>query len=245
MSAPLNSSTTSVPPPPVPVPQSNKSSKFPPRPNRRNKNFPPPTVESFKKSEFQRNRDALIRMNFLYQSAHFYSQFRPPPDNSQIGGHRPLARFFASTMKKIASRLVVRLDSSIKNSICKNCGSVLVSGPTAGKSLENFGGSCEIKIDENSTLKKLCLACSTETIVNIRKEIREKNVREFTKERRKKRKKLRKIEKKLEIQTQENSKEIKENFNEIQENSIKIKENLDSQEIKENSIRNVENEKCN
>ena len=54
------------------------------------------------------NKDALERMNYLYQIA--YEALKV--------NNQPLARFYISTMVNIGKRLVIRLDPSIKRTIC-------------------------------------------------------------------------------------------------------------------------------
>lgn len=66
------------------------------------------------------NKDALERMNYLYQIA--YEALKV--------NNQPLARFYISTMVNIGKRLVIRLDPSIKRTICKHCHSLLVEGIT-------------------------------------------------------------------------------------------------------------------
>ncbi|XP_077980609.1 ribonuclease P protein subunit p21-like [Glandiceps talaboti] len=69
------------------------------------------------------NREAFQRMNFLYQAAH--STLVQNPDNVE------LARFYIATMRTIAKRLVLRIDPSIKRTICKKCNLLLIPGITA------------------------------------------------------------------------------------------------------------------
>ena len=66
------------------------------------------------------NKDALERMNYLYQLAY----------KSLDLGNEALARFYIFTMTGIAKRLAIRLDPSIKRTICKYCNSLLVAGIT-------------------------------------------------------------------------------------------------------------------
>ena len=67
-----------------------------------------------------KKEDALTRMNYLYQLAHEALKLN----------NQPLARFYIYTMKGIAKRLVIKMDKSIKRTICKHCDSLLVSGIT-------------------------------------------------------------------------------------------------------------------
>uniref|UniRef100_A0A8C6TK27 Uncharacterized protein n=1 Tax=Neogobius melanostomus TaxID=47308 RepID=A0A8C6TK27_9GOBI len=81
-----------------------------------------------------KDRDAYLRLNFLYQVGHLYFDFYLPaahcvlaqnPDNTE------LARFYCFTQKTIARRLVLRQDPSVKRTLCKKCYSLLIPGVTA------------------------------------------------------------------------------------------------------------------
>ena len=65
-------------------------------------------------------KEAMDRMNYLYQLAHQALKLE----------QEPLARFYIYTMKGISKRLVIKLDPSIKRTICKHCDSLLVAGIT-------------------------------------------------------------------------------------------------------------------
>ena len=66
------------------------------------------------------HKDAIERMNYLYQIAHEALRLK----------NESLARFYMYTMMTISKRLVIRLDPSIKRTICKHCHSLLVPGIT-------------------------------------------------------------------------------------------------------------------
>uniref|UniRef100_A0A8C6TJ24 Uncharacterized protein n=1 Tax=Neogobius melanostomus TaxID=47308 RepID=A0A8C6TJ24_9GOBI len=70
-----------------------------------------------------KDRDAYLRLNFLYQAAHCV--LAQNPDNTE------LARFYCFTQKTIARRLVLRQDPSVKRTLCKKCYSLLIPGVTA------------------------------------------------------------------------------------------------------------------
>ncbi|XP_072028826.1 ribonuclease P protein subunit p21-like [Amphiura filiformis] len=69
------------------------------------------------------NRDAFLRMNFLYQAAH--TTLVQNPDNTQV------ARFYIATLKTVAKRLVLRIHPHMKRTICKRCDLLLIPGVTA------------------------------------------------------------------------------------------------------------------
>ncbi|XP_069827184.1 ribonuclease P protein subunit p21 isoform X1 [Dendropsophus ebraccatus] len=69
-----------------------------------------------------KDKEALQRLNFLYQAAHCV--LAANPENVE------LARFYCHTEKTIGKRLVLRQDPSIKRTICKRCSGLLLSGIT-------------------------------------------------------------------------------------------------------------------
>lgn len=68
-----------------------------------------------------KHSDAVLRMNFLHQAA---------LQMAQSPGCKRVSRFYNQTFKQIAQRNVIRLSSSIKHGICKNCNSSLIPGVT-------------------------------------------------------------------------------------------------------------------
>ncbi|XP_075268259.1 ribonuclease P protein subunit p21-like isoform X1 [Opisthocomus hoazin] len=74
-----------------------------------------------------RDREALQRLNFLFQAAHWVLPHSPA-----------LARFYCSTQRGAARRLVLRLDPSVKRAVCRRCCSLLLPG--AGGCLRLRGG---------------------------------------------------------------------------------------------------------
>ncbi|KAJ3076169.1 Ribonuclease P protein subunit p21 [Podochytrium sp. JEL0797] len=77
-------------------------------------------------------RDALIRMNFMYQAASLYAAVAAVPGtNTPSRATGSLARFYSRCMKQVASRMVLRMDPAVKRSICKQCDSILIPGLTA------------------------------------------------------------------------------------------------------------------
>ncbi|XP_048866983.1 ribonuclease P protein subunit p21 [Brienomyrus brachyistius] len=70
-----------------------------------------------------KDKEALQRINFLYQAAHCVLAHNP--ENVE------LVRFYCFTQRTISRRLVLRQDPSVKRTICKKCCSLLVPGITA------------------------------------------------------------------------------------------------------------------
>lgn len=90
-----------------------------------------------------KDKEALQRLNFLYQAAHCV--LAANPENVE------LARFYCHTQKTIGKRLVLRQDPSIKRTICKRCSSLLLSGITCTVRQRNRQG-------QRLTLIR-CLSC--------------------------------------------------------------------------------------
>lgn len=83
-------------------------------------------------------------MNFLYQAAH--SVLSSNPSQPQ------LARFYIHTLKTISKRLVLKIDPTIKRTICKSCDTLLVPGVTC---------THRIRAAREKHLVVKCLTCGT------------------------------------------------------------------------------------
>eukprot|EP00124_Ichthyophonus_hoferi_P004967 Ihof_evm3s627 gene=Ihof_evmTU3s627 len=70
------------------------------------------------------NKEAYERMNYLYQAAQFALLSADHPNV-------PLARHYCITLKNIAKRLVLRIDPTVKRTICKRCNCLLAPGVTS------------------------------------------------------------------------------------------------------------------
>jgi len=71
-----------------------------------------------------KNKDAFIRMNFLYQAATMLAG----PDKTE---EHKLSMFYAANMKRIGKRLVLRISPAVKRTICKYCSSPLIPAVSA------------------------------------------------------------------------------------------------------------------
>ncbi|XP_037227937.1 ribonuclease P protein subunit p21 isoform X2 [Falco biarmicus] len=74
-----------------------------------------------------RDREALQRLSFLFQAAHWVLPHSPA-----------LARFYCSTQRGAARRLVLRMAPSVKRAVCRRCCSLLLPG--AGGCVRLRGG---------------------------------------------------------------------------------------------------------
>ncbi|CAH3173930.1 unnamed protein product [Porites evermanni] len=68
-------------------------------------------------------QEASHKLNFLHQASHAVLTINP--------ANVEMSRFYTSTMKEIARKLVYKLDPSIKRTTCKHCNALLVPGVTA------------------------------------------------------------------------------------------------------------------
>ncbi|XP_068854755.1 ribonuclease P protein subunit p21-like isoform X1 [Aphelocoma coerulescens] len=75
-----------------------------------------------------RDREALQRLNFLFQAAHWAVPRSPG-----------LARFYLSTQRAAARRLVLRMTPSVKRRLCRRCCSLLAPGLGGGLRLRGHG----------------------------------------------------------------------------------------------------------
>lgn len=76
-------------------------------------------VEEESSDVYIRGRDVFERMNYLYQLIDYWSPTNPE-----------LAAYYSELMISISKKSVLRLDTSIKRSICKGCNFHLVEGST-------------------------------------------------------------------------------------------------------------------
>lgn len=71
------------------------------------------------KDTFIRGRDVFERMNYLYQLSYLWSNTNPD-----------ISAYYAKLMLSISKKSVLRLDQTIKRTICKGCCTYLVDGRT-------------------------------------------------------------------------------------------------------------------
>ncbi|KAI9249126.1 RNAse P Rpr2/Rpp21/SNM1 subunit domain-containing protein [Phascolomyces articulosus] len=83
----------------------------------------------------QQHLQAYQRMNFLYQASILMSTTLISSNDKESSGKPqslvPLGRYYNSNMKKIARKLVLRSDPSVKRVICKRCDTALLPVLTA------------------------------------------------------------------------------------------------------------------
>ena len=80
------------------------------------------------------HREIYQRMNFLYQAATLMTTITTdtqPQTPSNSKNLASLGRFYVNTMKTIGTKQVLRIDPSIKRTICKRCDTILLPGVTS------------------------------------------------------------------------------------------------------------------
>ncbi|KAK9767466.1 hypothetical protein K7432_002731 [Basidiobolus ranarum] len=81
------------------------------------------------------HREVYQRMNFLYQASMMMTAATAgSSDNSDLGN---LGRFYASHMKEIGKRVVLRMDPKVKRSICRHCDIPLIPSITSNTTIQN------------------------------------------------------------------------------------------------------------
>ncbi|KAK0503705.1 RNAse P Rpr2/Rpp21/SNM1 subunit domain-containing protein, partial [Armillaria luteobubalina] len=77
------------------------------------------------------NKDIIQRLNFLYQaSVYLNSVTSQSPSRRRRVSTSDLSRSYVSSMKVVGQKTVVKMDPSIKRTICKGCNTILVPGST-------------------------------------------------------------------------------------------------------------------
>ncbi|KAI0779479.1 Rpr2-domain-containing protein [Fomes fomentarius] len=94
------------------------------------------------------NRDIIQRINFLYQASTYLNTVaQPTPLNHGQAHHKgkekkrnairhpqntsELSRSYVSTMRIVGQKAMVRMDPSIKRTLCKKCDTILIPGSTS------------------------------------------------------------------------------------------------------------------
>ncbi|KAG9284045.1 hypothetical protein G9A89_022819 [Geosiphon pyriformis] len=113
------------------------------------------------------HRELFQRMNFLYQAAALMTTTILPEQNNQINSKNksgsesnnqfaspqniaPLGRFYINTMKNIGKKQVLRMDPSIKRTLCNRCETLLVPG---------FTSRIRVKSRKQKHLEVMCTEC--------------------------------------------------------------------------------------
>ncbi|KAF0471700.1 Rpr2-domain-containing protein [Gigaspora margarita] len=103
------------------------------------------------------HRELYQRMDFLYQAATLMTTITSTNTKKSL---IPLSRFHISTMKSIGTKQVLRIDPSIKRTLCKRYDSVLLPGVIS---------QIRIKSKPEPQLQMMCTQCGTAHGYPIRK----------------------------------------------------------------------------
>lgn len=105
-----------------------------------------------KKRNFQ-GREAFHRMNFLYQACHL---MQSSPNASKTN----LSAYYGQIMTGVAKKTVLRIDPSIKRTICKGCHNLLVPG---------MSSKVRVVKKNSGQVQHLCLNCQTLKRFNLKR----------------------------------------------------------------------------
>ncbi|KAK9468340.1 RNAse P Rpr2/Rpp21/SNM1 subunit domain-containing protein [Lipomyces arxii] len=103
-----------------------------------------------------KNKDQYLRISFLYQAAQLMANTSRTSAELTSAPTAPLSRFYASQMRSVARKNVIRLDPSIKRTVCKRCDSVLIPGSTCAVAIENESRD---KVAHADVLTHTCMVC--------------------------------------------------------------------------------------
>ncbi|CAG8651017.1 13135_t:CDS:2 [Acaulospora morrowiae] len=132
------------------------------------------------------HREIYQRMNFLYQAATLMTSINIPNSHhskqkhnndsnstfanqsqdasSSLSTHNhslvPLGRFYVNTMKTIGTKQVLRIDPSIKRTLCRRCETLLLPGVTS---------RVRIKSSSEKNLQIKCTQCNVTRKIPTRK----------------------------------------------------------------------------
>jgi len=100
-------------------------------------------------------RSAFHRINFLYQASNLVSEL-PFSETGRI-----LSAHYGQILSKVAKKSVLRMDPSIKRTVCKGCGSLLKPGVSSvvRKRKKNKG-----------SVNHTCRTCGTNKSFGVREE---------------------------------------------------------------------------
>ena len=119
-----------------------------------------------------RQREAYMRMNFLFQAAHLTA--------TGPAACLPLSRFYAATMRKIGTRLTIRSNPALKCDTCKVCHSLLTPNMARGGDggvggvvdVNQLGSSVSLHTASRAAepaLIRTCRCCGTQRRVGLKR----------------------------------------------------------------------------
>ncbi|KAK0222063.1 RNAse P Rpr2/Rpp21/SNM1 subunit domain-containing protein, partial [Armillaria fumosa] len=76
------------------------------------------------------NKDIIQRLKFLYQASVYLNGVTSQSPRRRRVTTSDLSRSYVSSMKVVGQKTVVKMDPSVKRTICKGCNTILVPGST-------------------------------------------------------------------------------------------------------------------
>ncbi|KTW32048.1 uncharacterized protein T551_00730 [Pneumocystis jirovecii RU7] len=102
-----------------------------------------------KESRIIPQQELYSRFSFLYQAANIYATHSILNQDKYINSHseQALSKFYINTAKKIARKAVLKINPSIKRTLCRRCDTILLPGITSSIKIENFSKKNKNKAD--------------------------------------------------------------------------------------------------
>ncbi|EMR11477.1 hypothetical protein PNEG_00492 [Pneumocystis murina B123] len=119
--------------------------------------------KSSKESKIVPQQELYARISFLYQAANVYTSHSILNQNTyvdkDIQSKLALSRFYINTAKKIARKAVLKINSSIKRTLCRRCDTILLPAITSSIRIENLSKNNK---EEADTMIITCNFCNTQ-----------------------------------------------------------------------------------
>lgn len=121
------------------------------------------TEKRLKESKIAPQQELYSRISFLYQAANIYTSHSIFNQNifvnEDIQSKLALSRFYINTARKIAQKAVLKINSSIKRTLCRRCDTVLLPAITSSIKVENLSKKNKKKAD---IMVITCNFCNTQ-----------------------------------------------------------------------------------
>ncbi|KTW30647.1 hypothetical protein T552_00363 [Pneumocystis carinii B80] len=108
-------------------------------------------------------QELYARISFLYQAANIYTSYsilnQNTYANEDIQSKLALSRFYINTAKKIARKAVLKINPSIKRTLCRRCDTILLPAITSSIRIENQSKNNKKEAD---TMVITCNFCNTQ-----------------------------------------------------------------------------------
>ncbi|KAG4305124.1 hypothetical protein PORY_001294 [Pneumocystis oryctolagi] len=95
-----------------------------------------------KESRIVSQQEFYARFSFLYQAANIYTTYSILNQNKYVDktiqSELALAKFYINTAKKVAQKAILKINPSIKRTLCRRCDTVLLPSITSSIEIENL-----------------------------------------------------------------------------------------------------------